>query len=840
MSGPFGAGALQFFGGDAGFYTHTIGQSLRFGDGDGGYLSKTFGTPTNAVKWTLSVWVKSCGTGVRFLDAGGSAGNEDLIGIGTTGYEQVYFNKRTSSSYDYRVQTTQLLRDPSAWYHCVTVFDRDNSTSSDRQIIYINGERVTALDYSSYPSSSAVSRINTAVEHRIGATVYSSSYDNDGYIAEMTFVDGQALAPTSFGETKAGIWIPKNTSGLTFGNNGFRLQFQDSSSLGDDTSGNGNDFSVTNLASTDVVLDSPTNNWCTINRLNSLIGTLSEGNLRAVTQVAGFGSQVATVGRTSGKWYWEVIPVDIGGAPFIGVVDETYDALNSASAVGYLLSKGVDSIGYYQTGALLVNTTAGDNSYGTAYAAGDIIGVALNLDDNQITFYKNNSSQGVFSYTFSDNYIFPAVSDGTGSAANTFAFNFGQDSSFAGTKTSGSAAASDSNGVGDFYYTPPSGFLALCTANFADPAIDPAEDEEPADYFNTLLYTGDGSSSRSLTGVGFQPDWVWLKDRSTGYQHSLQDSTRGTGANKKLYTSLDEAEGGANSVYGHITAFDSDGFSVATGTGGAQHVNHNTVTYVAWNWKVNGGTTTNVSAGSGSNIRLIGGGTADQAAVQANTESGISIVSFENTARSSGTFCTFPHGLNSAPNVVWLKSRTSGNYWAIYHSSVSSKLGFLGSSLGGNEFVSSTFWNAVNDTTVKFDSAGNLTATDEDIIAYCFQNLDGYFRAGSYHSITGVNSTGAFVYTGFRPAWVLTKREVGTSSWILTDNKRSPINVVDEALVGQSSSAELEPTGYDIDFLSNGFKIRGTNAALNDTGNSGRRHLYLAYAEQPAKYSNAR
>ena len=248
---------------------HTISQSIRFNDDDSPYMSRTFGTATNAKKWTLSAWVKVHGItdgatgGVRLFDVGGVAGSEDLISIasGYAGYSNIYFWSRTSSSYNWRLQTTAEYRDPSAWMHLTFVFDSDNTISTDRMKMYTNGIRVTDFQQESYPSSGAASRINTAVEHRIGNTVYSSSNYSNGYAAEIVFIDGQALTCDSFGEfNSSGIWIPKDISDLTFGNNGYHIDGRDASDLGDDESGNGNDFATSGLAAHDQDLDSPTNN----------------------------------------------------------------------------------------------------------------------------------------------------------------------------------------------------------------------------------------------------------------------------------------------------------------------------------------------------------------------------------------------------------------------------------------------------------------------------------------------------------------------------------------------------------------------------------------------------
>ena len=283
---------------------YTIDQSIRFNKADSAYMSRTLGTATDANKWTLSVWSKvgQVGNGMRFLEAGGSAGSEDFIGFGgSEGYEKAYFWKRTSSSYNYNLTSTQLFRDYSAFYHFVYVFDSSNAVSSERMKTYVNGQRITDFSTETYPSSGLASRINTAVEHRIGNPVYSSSNYADGYIAEMVFIDGQALDPSNFGEyNSSNIWIPKDVSGLTFGNNGFHLKGETASDLGNDSSGNNNDFTTSGLAAHDQVLDTPTNNFAVLNPVDTHgkfgNGVLRNGNLELKGDI---GSNTYRQGRAT-------------------------------------------------------------------------------------------------------------------------------------------------------------------------------------------------------------------------------------------------------------------------------------------------------------------------------------------------------------------------------------------------------------------------------------------------------------------------------------------------------------------------------------------------------------
>jgi len=812
--------------GDAstGFYDFTIDQSLRFEDGDSAYLSRTPSSATNRTTWTWSVWIKRGNLSYSSANMFGAYYDAD-------DFEYVRFDSDDCIRYTYYVtgsvqnllKTSASFRDTSAWYHILV--QRDGSSSE----IYVNGVQ---QDLQTETRASTNGYFNHTVAHNIGRFGGSGQHF-DGYMAEMHFVDGTSLDPTSFGETKAGIWIPKNYTG-SHGTNGFRLTF-DSTHLNtsgsditdpngsatdlpnnsfSDASGSGNHFEKsTNVASTDIVLDSPTNNWCTINPVSSR-GTQSEGNLKTVTEGSGYSSTVGSMGHTSGKWYWEVNVNTSSTADCIGVVDDTLDSLNSGSAVGFLLGNdGVDSICYYTNGSRYLNGV--NAAYGASYTTGDIIGVALNLDDNELTFYKNGASQGAISHTFSGNHILPAVSDATNSssAQATFTFNFGQDSSFAGTETAQGNA--DSNGVGDFYYSPPSGFLALCTANLPDPGIDPAQDEEPADHFNTVLYAGNNSTN-NITGVGFQPDFVWLKNRSSGSTaHRLYDSVRGP--HKALFSTVSNAEFDESS-WG-LDSFDSDGFTLLHDNTNKLYFNQTGQNYVAWNWLAGG------SASSNSDGSIT-------SSVSANTKAGFSIVSYTGTASAD----TVGHGLSQAPELVIWKDRETAVNWLvqgdIMGAAASGYIMLLNNT--GSSYANSNFNTTLGASTITLDAGGtNYNGSGKDTIAYCFHSVDGYSKIGSYFATS--SSDGPFVYLGFRPAFIFIKGINRSTHWIMQDNRRPGYNQTSIALFSNLSNAES--TDRHVDFLSNGFKLRLT--ALDPNTNTAE-YIYLAFAEQPFKYSNAR
>ena len=465
--------------GGSGTTGYTIDQSIRFNDDDSPYMSRTFGTATDANKWTLSAWSKlGNGSGMRFLEAGGSAGSEDFVGFGgSAGYENLYFWKRTSSSYNYNLTSTQQFRDRSAFYHFVYVFDSSNATSSERMKVYVNGQRITNFSTETYPSSGLASRINTAVEHRIGEPVYGGGH-SDGYLAELVFIDGQALDPSSFGETNdSGIWIPKDVSGLTFGNNGFHIDGRDSADLGDDESGNGNDFTTSGLAAHDQVLDTPTNNFCT---LNPLFGHTYDSNQTRPAQITvtnqiirySSGANGFAVGTQvippSGKWYYELYTGPsypaLQGLTFGWTIFNEIIAGNKvytySYAIGQRHTSSPYSVWYYP--ATTTNTGL------TPFGQGVTIGVAIDFSASTITLTKDGSAYG--SKDFDDvsqpmsgyEQYTPYGMQGNDQDA-TCTFNFGADSTFNGQISAG--GNSDANGFGNFKYSVPADHLCLCSRN---------------------------------------------------------------------------------------------------------------------------------------------------------------------------------------------------------------------------------------------------------------------------------------------------------------------------------------------------------------------------------------
>ena len=457
---------------------HTIDQSIRFNDDDSAYMSKTFASAGNRKTWSLSFWWKrgnlsSVANKRQILFRGGTFSFYSNHNSSTI--DGINFSY-TATAND--LQTTQVFRDPSAWYHIVVNMDTSNPITPERVRLYVNGSRVTSFASSSYPSLNTEYQFNSNVEHNIGRR--SAGEELDGYLAEIVFIDGQALDPSSFGlYNDSNIWIPKDVSGLTFGTNGFHIKGESASDLGNDSSGNNNDFTTSGLASHDQVFDTPTNNFCVANPLNKGAGvTISEGNLKSASSNADEFYVTSSMGVNTGKWYMEAYLISItGGQTLIGITSNSGEDRRNDQFPG----QNTYSYGYANgASGFMTNLTAQAGTWAT-YTNGDIISVALDLDNNLIYVYKNgaiqNSGTG-FSITdpasTTDGFYFFATGDGNASHNGQWVYNYGQDSTFSGLYTQSNSyvadsnnyvGASDGNGVGSFFYTPPTGYLALCTKN---------------------------------------------------------------------------------------------------------------------------------------------------------------------------------------------------------------------------------------------------------------------------------------------------------------------------------------------------------------------------------------
>ena len=789
--------------------TYQIERSLRFNSADLAHLNRTPSSATNRRVFTFSAWVKLTKFGDTYgpqfiTNQNGGVNFSDTISIYSDSFN-VWFAGAT-----YIIRSTQVLRDSGSWYHLVAAIDTTQATAANRVKLYINGVEVTSLSSSGYPPQNYDTGFNTASVHYIGQLI--STYYSNMYLTEFYWIDGQALTPSSFGETDAitGRWKAKAYSG-TYGTNGFYLSFKNNSntsSLGQDQAyvdgvkaqnnfWTTNNFSVTAGAGNDSLVDSPTNygedtglggevrgNYCTINPLDfSGAGTISNGNLQYVQSTLNARGGRGTIAVSSGKWYWEV--TNNGGNNSVGVIKDT-GAINSTYIGG-----NADGWSYFIDGSKYNNNSS--STYGASYTTNDIIGIALNMDAGTLVFYKNGVSQGT-AFTGLSGTLSPAFSSSLTSAVS-FTANFGQR---------------------PFAYAAPSGFKALCTQNLPQPTI-----QKPSTAMDVVTYTGN-SSTNAITGLGFSPEFVWIKGRSAAHFHGLYDIVRGAGNTKGLYSNTTEAEG-TNSSFQNFVSFDSSGFTLGSTTS-TNNLNNNTSTYVAWSWDAGSTNSTNTSGSITSTVR-------------ANTQAGFSIVSYTGNGTAGATV---GHGLGVAPKMIIVKNRiTAGFDWVTYHQNMNaSPQGGYVSLNSTIAFTSNTgIWNNVAPSSSVF-TLGTNTAVNKNAeghIAYCFAEIEGYSKFGSY---TGnASADGPFVWCGFRPKYIMVKKTSATGPWMVFDSSRDSFNVATSELRPNETTAEPIATRGSVDLLSNGFKIRSTSATfLGELGD----FIFAAFAESPFKYARAR
>jgi len=707
---------------------------------------------------------------------------------------------------NFSFNTAAVFRDTAAWYHVVVAIDTTQATNTNRIKLYVNGV-LQSFSSASYPTQNTDTLFNSTNVHYVG-TFSSLSQFFSGYLADVYFIDGQALDPSSFTETDAttGQLIPKAYSG-TYTGNSFWLPFRDNSAatattLGKDNFNLGNNWTPSNLSITagsgnDSLVDVPTNgaqtdtgaggevrgNYCTWNPLQSTAATLANGNLDCTTAV-GTGAQVrATIAVSSGKWYWELLVNTSVTANNIGII-KTSEALTAdrpgAAAGGY------NYVGF--SGNKENNATA--TSYGATYGAGDIIGVALDLTAGTLVFYKNGTSQGTAFSSLSGEFI-PSIGDGTGGSGLDMVANFGQR---------------------PFAYTAPSGFKALCTANLPAPLV-----VKPSTVMDVLTWTGTGGG-RTLSGLGFSPDLVWGKSRSAAYNHQLYDIIRDTGASKVLMSNSTAAEGGANAaLYGYVSGFNSNGFATTAGTTDNSYWNELNTTYAAWTWDAGSSTVTNTQGSITSSVR-------------ANATAGFSVISYVGTGSAGASI---GHGLGVAPAFALFKNRSVSSDWQVYHVSLGNAQSILLQSTAAA--VGSSAFNSTSPTStiITLGAGTSLNNNGSNHICYAFAPVVGYSSFGSY---TGNGSSdGVFVYTGFRPKFLIIKRTDSAGSWMMRDSVRDPYNVVSADLYANLSNAESSYAVWD--FVSNGFKARGSGGDINGSGVP---YVYIAFAESPFNYARAR
>ena len=910
---------------------YQIEQSALFDQSS--HVASMVRTPSstgNRKTWTLSVWLKRVDfatgspNGYQML-YGAQAAHECTIRIVDNKLE-VY--EWTGSAYNFKWFSTRELRDPSAWYHVVVAFDSTQGTSTNRLKVYINGEQQTVSNLA-YPSQNLDTRMNLAGLAQYIGRYHNPAYSYNGYMAEFNWLDGTAKAASDFGETNSdtGQWIPKEYTGGSYGTNGFYLKFA-SGAIGTDSSGQGNTQTTANIAEADVVLDSPTNNFATWNPANlTPYYAFAAGNLK-LTVPGQWRNAIATMGVSTGKWYWEQI-VSASSTKYCnpGFVTDRGFADNSA---GTYLGYKAWSWGYDGSNGKIWHNAAGTTQLTVAPTTQWKAGVALDLDNGKAWFSLNGVWMGTGANPSTGaGAAFPSLTTGINYYPATTLYNlnstanFGQNGTFSGLATAQGNA--DTNGIGNFFYPVPTGFSALCTNNLPESAVTPSE------HFNTLLYNGSGNTTNNVTGVGFQPDFVWIKRGNVNASHALFDAVRGP--NKVLNSNTTNAQG-TDSGAG-FSAFGSDGFTVYEQQSAAGVINSGNM--ISWNWKAGGtapvktytvkvvsdsgnkyrfddfaasaqtvdmqeggaytfdqsdssnsghpfrfSTTSNGTHASGSEYTtgVVTSGTPGSAGAktvltiaagaptlyyycsvhsgmggQANTNSTFGSTNFEgnrtsivsanvdagfsigthghNTGSPEGTF---GHGLGVAPDVIIEKKLdVSGGDGFVMTSIPDGSPDYLRLNTAA---INADGWSSLNlPTSTVYNTSVGAGGGATSVVAYAFAQKPGYSKFGIYYGNGNVD--GAFVYTGFKPAYILIKRTTaGTDiDWYQSDSASNPTNDGSTLMTWANHNyTQQTSTGYAIDYLSNGFKLRNASGYLNASGAPA---FYMAFAEAPFKYANA-
>jgi hypothetical protein len=796
-----------------------VGDSSIYFDGNGDYFSIPASSDWNrgTGDWTVEAWFQNAG-GTDGTGYGNGIFPVFTVGVGWTGafvsdwlmwysFDEEQMSVLDVGGNQYDFAQVEGDWDDTDWHHIAIV-----RNGNDLKYYFDGIQTGSTADVTGESFGDSTNTVY--IGRSQGGSEAWSAYWN-GYQDEYRVSDTARYTANFSGN------LP-TTAFTTDSNTLLLIHSNWDGGFGGDSSGNYNNFTPTNLVATDQMIDTPTNNFCTGNPLSNAGAGMSEGNLKGIysTHDAGF---LGTMGGNSGKWYWES-EIITGTASVTGIASSAVAfAANRSSSAGVYGLQGGTSYAYYRT-----NGSSGESAGFPNLAVGSIVQCALDLDNAELYMGVNGSF-----YDLAGSSADPAArTNPTWSSLSTtvdwFPFseyrvsthasinNFGQDSSFAGTKTA--QGEQDSNGVGDFYYEPPTDFLALCSSNLPDPEI-----ALPGDNFNTKLYTGDGATTLAVSGVGFQPDFTWIKNRDQADDHILVDSVRG--ATNYLVANETDAEVDDSTF---VASLDSDGFTV----GDDVVVNTNTENYVSWNWEAGGASTVTNTDGD------------IESEVSANTTAGFSIVSYTGDADNESSV---GHGLTTTPGMIILKALTGTQNWIVWHKDLTATTAYsLYLNTDGAETNNVSYWYdaAPNATTFHPGDGGASNGSGTAYIAYCFESIEGYSKMGSYDG--NGNADGPFIYTGFRPAYIMIRVAPSWTGghWHIFDTKRYTYNeTTNTTTTGITADNAANDGGGGgegagpIDILSNGFKIRNNNG--NDNAN-GDNILYIAFAESPFKYSNAR
>ena len=773
---------------------YEIERSLRFRGVKGGshpQLDRTIQSGGNPEKWTFAVWFKKTQIGsvagnsfMHFLGPfrGGDGSNESVMGFNSSNQFQI----QDSSGSQCNLITNRLFRDSSAWIHLVVAVDTTQGTSSNRVKIYFNGVQETDFATSTYPSDSYDMGWNKNQMHSIGRYAYpnGSSGANTrfgGYMADLYFIDNQQLTPSSFGETNTdtGAFVPIKYEG-TYGTTGFYLDFSDNSSeaaLGTDRSGNSNDWSPNNIS-----VAAGVNEGSVIDTPTNNYPTFS-----SIYNRKSYNAEITNGGLDS------------------HLINGSYQQFSAGTIA-------VKSGKWYWEVTIEDSGTAGDDTkccvgIGEPYAPWESqepvwIWRGYYRDGEKVIGQEDSNTKSAYGASYTDGDVIGVALDldaGTlvmykngasqGTLDSTVTSAMGVNGWIPIVRGYASPNFNINFGQRTFAQTMPTGYNHLCTANLPTPTI-----KDGSDHFVVKTYSGTGSTQTITTGL--DADLVWVKRRDSSGYNILANTI--SGADNYLVSNEVDAEsvGGGSQI---INGFNSTGFQVGT----ESSVNNSSGTYVSWNWKE--------SASAGFDMVAYAGDNVDGRSVS--------------------------HSLGVIPEMIIIKRRTNTDPWAVYHKDMDAdEYVMLDQTDAKNDFKN--YYSGTRPTSSVFTLGTNngTNGASNNYFAFLFSSVEGYSRVGRYQG-NGL-SDGSFVYTGFKPAFVLIKSSSDAEAWNIFDSARDPDNKVHRLLVPNTNTEENSTTAArELDFLANGFKMRGTNDTIN--GNN-KAYVYLAIAETPFKYANAR
>ncbi|MDX1736840.1 MAG: hypothetical protein R3261_01290 [Alphaproteobacteria bacterium] len=734
---------------------------------DGGYLSWTPSSLGSTDKATFSAYVKH----------GADTVGEDYIfsaGTGNSGYTDFIRHYQSKAKIHLagnnaaaaHKELAQVFRDYASYYHLLVSMDLSQVSASDKIKVYINGALVTDFNTNTN-TATAFKFFNTAVRHLLGATSYSDSHNFLGYLAEVHFIDGQVLSPTVFGKfnkSNPNIWEPIKPNISNYGTNGFHLDFSNAANLGEDQSGNGNDWTVNGTITQ--VQDAPSDNAAVLNPLSFHRPTsvnYSNGNKTQTNNSASSGQNVTaySFGMVNDTYLEVVFEQNFNVWSSLGIVDgDPQEEFVGWTKAGMSLREDTN-IAYYNAGSTVAI------SGGFTKADGDVFMMAYEASSRKVWVGKNGTwfNAGDPSNRLSEllvlggNYLpVPTISTaGEPGGNNVVTIKINED---------------------EWTYPAPAGFLALTTANLPKTAYN------PDDFFKTSTFLGN-ASSRSIAGLGFQPDLVWFKNRSVAYNHELYDSVRGV--NKALYANLTNAEGTESNG---LTSFDDDGFSI----GPKLDIN-----------------------GSGNNIVANCFKQGPHFQIAAAVANGLSsqvvpLVDFDN--------------LGIPWEMIIVKNITSGaKNWYVYHKDIGNTKALF---LDGTDAAATSiaYWNNTDPTATSLTVGASMSNNNsgDTLIIYAFRSVEGLCDVGSYHG--NYSTDGTFLNTNGSPSFFLSKiTDSAGLNWAMLDSVRNPHNVINNYLFANTSAVEASTSGLELDFVSNGVKLRGNNSNINANTN---KYIYLA------------